>query len=55
MSYYRFPRTLDEAFGPDASSVCAITCYRAPRAPRVLMWSIFAAAALAVLLRTLGA
>ena len=23
-----FARTLDEAFGPDARTACAITCYR---------------------------
>ena len=49
MTRYRYARTLDEAFGPDAYSACAITCYRAPRLPRVLLWSIFAAAALAVM------
>ena len=42
MTRYRFPRTLDEAFGPDAYSACAITCYRAPIWPRLLLWSIFA-------------
>lgn len=46
MNRYRFPRTLDEAFGPDAASACAITCYRAPVWPRLLLWSTLAAGAL---------
>ena len=31
MKGYRFPRTMDEAFGTDATSACAIEIYRAPR------------------------
>ncbi len=38
----RFPRTLQEAFPCDAMGACAITRYRAPRWPRVLLLSIFA-------------
>ena len=53
MKGYRFPRTLTDAFGPDASSACAVTRYRSPRAPRVLLWSILVAAALAALLHIL--
>ncbi len=44
MTRYRFPRTLDEAFGPDAYSACAITCYRTPIWPRVLLWGLTLAA-----------
>jgi len=54
MSHYRFPRTLDEAFGPDASSACAVTRYRAPILPRLLLWLIFAAGALVALIRLIG-
>ena len=50
MKGYRFPRTLDEAFGPDAASACAVTCYRQSRAPRLLLWTILAAFAVAALL-----
>ncbi len=49
----RFPRTLTEAFGPDALSACAVTRYRAQRSPRVLLCSILAAAALAALLHVI--
>ncbi len=42
MNRYRFPRTLDEAFGPDAYSACAITRYRPSRLPKLLLWAIFA-------------
>lgn len=51
MSHYRFPRTLDEAFGPDARSACAITCYRASRLPKLLLWAIFAAGVAALVWR----
>ena len=51
---YRFPRTTHEAFG-DADGACAVTCYRAPRLPRVLLWSILVLAALVALARLLGA
>ena len=40
MTRYRYARTLDEAFGPDAYSACAITRYRAPIWPRLLLWTI---------------
>ena len=53
MKGYRFPRTLTEAFGPDALSACAVTRYRSPRTSRALLWSILAAAALAALLHIL--
>ena len=43
---YRHPRTMLEAFGMDAQGACAITRYRAPIWPRVLLWSIFIVGAL---------
>ncbi len=54
MTHYRFPRTLHEAFGPDAASACAITRYRAPVWPRVLLWSLATAATLLAFALALG-
>ena len=51
MTRYRYARTLDDAFGPDAYSDCAITCYRAPIWPRVLLWGLFLAALALVIWR----
>ncbi len=43
----RFPRTLHEAFPCDAIDACAVTRYRAPIWPRVLLWaSVLACAAI---------
>ena len=51
MSRYRYARTLDEAFGPDAHSACAITCYRPSRLPKLLLWAIFAVGIAALIWR----
>ena len=44
MNRYRYARTMDEAFGPDAYSACAITCYRPSSMPIMLLWGLFLAA-----------
>lgn len=38
----RMPRTLTDAFGTDAESACAVTCYRAPRAHKWVLWALIA-------------
>ncbi len=53
MKGYRFPRTLTEAFGPDASSACAVTRYRSPRTSRALLWLFLVAGALVLATRFL--
>jgi hypothetical protein len=48
MNKGRFPRTMNEAFGPDATSACAITCYRTPRHHHIILWTVLAVGLLAV-------
>lgn len=50
---YRYPRTLHEAFGIDARGACAITRYRAPIWPRLLLWLFLVAGALVLASRFL--
>lgn len=45
---FRYPRTTQEAFPCDAGSACAITRYRAPRWPRLLLCALLLLGALAV-------
>ncbi len=49
----RFPRTLDEAFPCDAIGACAVTRYRAPIWPRLLLWLFLVAGALVLASRFL--
>lgn len=48
---FRYPRTVQEAFPCDAGSACAVTCYRAPIWPRLLLWAFLLIGALAVAFR----
>jgi hypothetical protein len=43
-----FARTLDEAFGLDARSACAVTCYRR-KSYGWLLWAVIAAGGVVLL------
>ncbi|MDE2325333.1 MAG: hypothetical protein KGL51_11805 [Betaproteobacteria bacterium] len=48
MKGLRYARTLDEAFGLSAESACAISCYRAPRHHRIILWTVLIVGLLSV-------
>ena len=50
----RFPRTLTEAFGPDASSACAVERFRPSKAPRLVLFGSLVIAAASLILILVG-